>query len=1371
MAFAGNAQALFSENFENGALPTGWITVDADADGITWEGSATTTSYFQNGINLSGGGHNASNGYIMSGSYSNLYGALTPDNWLITPAINLTANANLTFWVSAQDPDYAAEHYGVYISTTAGTTPADFTLIYEETIDANGGSRAGTWKQKTVNLANYTGQTIRIAFRHFNCTDEFVLNLDDVEIIAQPTDPTIIATPTTLDFGMIVAGITSDYTVNITAYNLTAPVTATTTAPFAVSADGNTFGTTASIAAAGGTLYVQYAPTAVGTDNGTVTLSSTGATDVTITLSGSAIDCGNITIPFTEGFENGIGCWTMISMDPANDEEFGVYADANAYDGSYDFRFSSYATATDYNQYLITPQLTLNATDNYLLRFFYQGYNSGDAFKVLYSTTNNNLSSFIELADYPTVATSWTEVVLELPANAKYVAIDYYGNYKYYLYIDNFSITTVASSMTLSETALDFGDNEMGSISNVQYVVMSTIDVNEPFTVTTAAPFEVSLDGITFSDMETIPADTTLVVNDTIFVRFAPTTAGTFNGNLFVTSTSYIDSVALYGESIDCNSGITVPYTQNFNNQLVPPTCWSIGSDPEVFMSLGIDEAGTDFCIGMEGVDMLITPEIHATDPILVSFDYLNYGGTAATAPTYFHVGYSTTDNNASSFIWQGEQLCATDNFESFSAIVPAGTKYVAVEATQIGTFLYYGTNEIGDIFAIDNFSLIAQANAQMTVSPESMSFGSVSYGSSSPAQIASVIGALLTNNITVTAPANFEVSANGTSYAATATLPQTGGNLYVRYNPGTAGNHSGNITLTSGFISESIAVSGSAIDCSQPQSLPFFEGFESDLSCCWQNIDNDGDGYYWESSFDFEIEGYEGDGCYMSASYVNGVGAQTPNNWLITPALAIPNTGATLTWYVATQDPNWPSEYYEVKLSTTPNTNNFTTVFCETLVSNDWEQRTVNINGVWAGQTVYIAFQHHNSTDMYMMKIDNVSVTALNSVPPTVITFPVNNVETNSATCGGEVTSNGGADIIARGVCWSATSYTPTTSDAHTDNGTGVGSFVSNITGLNPNTTYYVRAYAMNSVGTAYGEMVSFTTLPSCSPVISQFSDMVCESMLPYIWNGATYTASGDYTQTFTAANGCDSIVTLHLTVNQAVTELVDVIVCDNYEWNDIVYTQSGDYPLTLTAANGCDSVVTLHLTLNYSEAAEYVETACDGYIWNDSVYTQSGDYVRTFTNINGCDSVVTMHLTINPTQASEFTVTTEDSCYIWNDQIYCMSGDYAQALQTIHGCDSIVTLHLTITVGIDGHDLGAALMLYPNPTTGLLNVRCTGCNELLTSVDIQVFDAYGKILQTVPMTSEATQLDLSHYADGIYFVKAVKDGQAFAVRKVVKN
>jgi hypothetical protein len=983
------AQSLLSEDFENG-IPSTWVTVDADGDGYNWEGLSTGVS-----------GHNSSY-CAFSHSWLSDAGALTPDNWLITPAVNLNANATLTFWVCGQDASYANEHYGVYISTTAGTTPASFTLIYEETIDANGGSRVqGTWKQKTVNLSSYTGQTVRIAFRHFNVTDQFYFNLDDVEITAQPTDPTISANPTTINFGTIAMGTDQTQTVNVTNYNLTTGVTATTAAPFSVSADGNTFGTTATIAAAGGTLYVQYAPTAVGTNNGTVTLSSTGATNVTISVTGSAIDCGNITIPFIEGFENGIECWTMISMDPANDDEFGVYADADAYDGSYDFRFSSYATATDYNQYLITPQLTLNATDNYLLKFFYLGYNSGDAFKVLYSTTNNNLNSFIELADYPTVATTWTEVVLELPSNTKYVAIDYYGNYKYYLYIDNFSITTVSSSMTLNETALDFGINEMGSISNAQYVVMSTIDVNEPFTVTTAAPFEVSLDGVNFAATQTIPANATTVVNDTIFVRFAPTAAGTFNGNLTVTSTSYNGTVALTGESVDCTPGITVPYTQNFNDELVPPTCWSIGTDPEIFMSLGVDEAGTDFCIGMEGVDMLITPEIHTTDPILVSFDYINYGGTEATAPTYFHVGYSTTDNNPASFTWQGEQLCSTDAFESYSTVVPAGTKYVAVGASQIGSFLYWGLFDMTDIFIIDNFSLTAQTEALLTVSPESMSFGSIMIGATPPVKTASVVGALLTSDINVTAPANFEVSANGTSFAATTTLPQAGGTLYVRYNPSAAGTHTGTVTVTSGTASKTISVFGSAMDCSNANALPYFDGFEDGIGACYRNIDNDGDGYAWVDNIysEWAYEPYDGEGCAMSASYINNIGALNPDNYLITPALIIPSQGAKVSWYVAAQDPGYPAETYDVLVSTTPdNLNSFTSIFNETLASGDWEMRTANIPSNFNGQNVYVAFRHHDVTDMFWMKIDNLSVTAGTGVEnhelnTTIFPNPANNV------------------------------------------------------------------------------------------------------------------------------------------------------------------------------------------------------------------------------------------------------------------------------------------------------------------------------------------------------------------------------------------
>ena len=292
------AQSLLSEDFENG-IPTTWLNVDADNDGNSWLSSAGVSGV---------AGHNGTDGCAYSCSYYNST-VLTPDNWLITPAVTLTGNSDLTFWVAAQDASYAAEHYGVYISTT-GTATSNFTLLFEETINANGGAKVqGTWKQKTISLANYTGQTVYIAFRHFNCTDMFYLNIDEVEISAQPTDPTISVNPTSANLGVVLLGNSSAaQTFTLTNYNLTADVTASTTAPFEVSADGNNFASTATIPAAGGNLYVRYTPTAAGTDNGTITLSSTGAPSVTISLTGTALDCDNITIPYAPVFGNTLGC-------------------------------------------------------------------------------------------------------------------------------------------------------------------------------------------------------------------------------------------------------------------------------------------------------------------------------------------------------------------------------------------------------------------------------------------------------------------------------------------------------------------------------------------------------------------------------------------------------------------------------------------------------------------------------------------------------------------------------------------------------------------------------------------------------------------------------------------------------------------------------------------------------------------------------------------------------------------------------------------------------------------------------------------------------------------------------------------------------
>ena len=194
--------------------------------------------------------------------------------------------------------------------------------------------------------------------------------------------------------------------------------------------------------------------------------------------------------------------------------------------------------------------------------------------------------------------------------------------------------------------------------------------------------------------------------------------------------------------------------------------------------------------------------------------------------------------------------------------------------------------------------------------------------------------------------------------------------------------------------------------------------------------------------------------------------------------------------------------------------------------------------------RTNFMATATSSSSDLFCEATDSITVTVY--YLPTVTTDPVSDIATFSATCGGNVTSDGGADVTGRGICWS-TSQDPTIADAHTNDGTGMGAFMSTLSNLEPVTTYYVRAYATNRAGTAYGQEVAFTT-PPCDPISNEFSAAICETALPYIWNDSTYTETGDYMQTFTTAQHCDSVVTLHLTVNQnpVVTISGNTPICD---------------------------------------------------------------------------------------------------------------------------------------------------------------------------------------------------------------------------------
>lgn len=134
----------------------------------------------------------------------------------------------------------------------------------------------------------------------------------------------------------------------------------------------------------------------------------------------------------------------------------------------------------------------------------------------------------------------------------------------------------------------------------------------------------------------------------------------------------------------------------------------------------------------------------------------------------------------------------------------------------------------------------------------------------------------------------------------------------------------------------------------------------------------------------------------------------------------------------------------------------------------------TVNLSGLNYATKYYVR-AYATTSESGTIYGEEYSFTTL-PIQATLTTSSTTNITPFTATSGGNITANGGAEVTARGVCYS-TKPSPTIADSKTTNGKGNGAFVSELTGLKNGTTYYVRAYATNSAGTAYGNEVSFKT------------------------------------------------------------------------------------------------------------------------------------------------------------------------------------------------------------------------------------------------------------------------------------------------------
>lgn len=258
---------------------------------------------------------------------------------------------------------------------------------------------------------------------------------------------------------------------------------------------------------------------------------------------------------------------------------------------------------------------------------------------------------------------------------------------------------------------------------------------------------------------------------------------------------------------------------------------------------------------------------------------------------------------------------------------------------------------------------------------------------------------------------------------------------------------------------------------CSDITTFPYIMGFESnDPVDCWTFVDSDGDGYGWTDEF---IVGWEyahgGEQVMASASYVNDVGALQPDDWMISPAIVVPASGLTLSWYAAAQDANYPNEYYAVYVSTTgASTTDFTTAVYQGIVEGaTFTEKTVSLDA-YAGQTIHIAFRHFNCSDEYWLKIDDVTLTAA-TVPSYTITTAVNDNTMGTVTGGGSYPQGTSVTLAATAnsgyhfVQW----QDGNTSNPRTITVTGNATYTATFASIWGDTLYYDNGTFATSVGT----------------------------------------------------------------------------------------------------------------------------------------------------------------------------------------------------------------------------------------------------------------------------------------------------------------
>ncbi len=406
-------------------------------------------------------------------------------------------------------------------------------------------------------------------------------------------------------------------------------------------------------------------------------------------------DCSTAAIdefPFAENFENGSGCWNFISMNTANEEELGVLEYS---DGMHGAVFNSYYSASNYNQYMISPELDHIGTLTLTFKYKKSSSNStGEKFYVKYSTTDAQTSSFTTLGSMVTAnSTSWQTYTGTLPANAKYFMINYNTNYQYYLFVDDLSLTENIPNYTVTATP---DDAEHGSVTGGGSYPMLT-EVTLTATPAEGYVFEKwSDDDATNPRIFAVTSDVTLTAN---FVESASATTYTLALNVDENSTD-MGVVAGAGTYVE-NASVQISAIPNTGYHF---TAWNDdNTDNPRTVAMDADKEFTaSFAINTYDITVVSANENQGTVAGSNTYNYNDVAEISATPAEHYHLQYWSDGNTETSrSITVTEDLSLTAYFAVDQYAVTVGVDD-ASHGTVSGAGQYlYNANAI--IYAVGN--------------------------------------------------------------------------------------------------------------------------------------------------------------------------------------------------------------------------------------------------------------------------------------------------------------------------------------------------------------------------------------------------------------------------------------------------------------------------------------------------------------------------------------------------------------------------------------------------------------------------------------------------------------------------------------------